>query len=239
MKTKLLSKNIQKTIVFISVVFFITGLANATIPCDPPTGYPTLSAEVINSSRVKLSWNDVLDEDGYYIYRKESGDPSYGDPIGTVYEDVTSYIDDEGLEPLTDYDYYVAAYNECDENDSDPVLVTTSRSPIVIFVDDDANGNDDGTDLVPGIVQTADFILEVEEERSNPASANQRDNGGHTDVDVPPIERECQKGGDDLGYNPVDDNLPASSSCSSHCLQRSFIHCLYLLRIQLSQGSNV
>ena len=73
-----------------------------------PPADPTNLALTATTSSLDLTWDDVADEDGYYVYR--SADNVSFSQIGSVGGDVTSYSDNSmSLETL--YYYYVVAHN--------------------------------------------------------------------------------------------------------------------------------
>lgn len=84
-----------------------------------PAAPDSLTAEAVSSSSVQLTWNGVGDAAHYDVYR----DFEY---IGEA--SVPSYTD-TGLEPDTEYDYYVIAVNSYGESQaSDIASVTTSAA---------------------------------------------------------------------------------------------------------------
>ncbi len=94
--------------------------AQVTLTCpsgspDPPTG---LQAVATGSHEVRLTWNDVADEEGYRVRRR-------GFPLGDVAADTTVFTDDT-VGPGTEYCYTVASLDECDgESTSLEACVTT------------------------------------------------------------------------------------------------------------------
>jgi len=81
-----------------------------TPPCGTPPSAPTnLTASVISTTEVSLSWTDASDnEDGFKVERKESGG-TYSE-IKTLSAGTTSYSD-TGLSPNTTYYYRIRAFN--------------------------------------------------------------------------------------------------------------------------------
>lgn len=78
---------------------------------DPPIIDPpqNLLAEQNNAGEIALTWTDVSAiEDGYVVERSESMDGSYIQ-IASLPADATSYTDNTGLVPGTEYFYRVAA----------------------------------------------------------------------------------------------------------------------------------
>jgi chitodextrinase len=88
-----------------------------TDPTGSPPADPTgLSATVLSSSSIYLSWTDnSSDEDGFDIYRSLSSGSGYSE-LDTVGANVESYTDD-GLDPDTTYYYRVYAYNSYGDSD--------------------------------------------------------------------------------------------------------------------------
>ena len=79
-----------------------------TLPVPPST--PTnLTALASSNSQIHLSWDDVVDESGYRIYRAPSIMGSYS-LIDSTLAEVTSY-ENNGLVAATQYCYKVKAYN--------------------------------------------------------------------------------------------------------------------------------
>jgi hypothetical protein len=94
-----------------------------TMPPYPPSN---LSATVVSSVQLDLSWTDNSNlEDGFRIERKTGADGSYSQ-IDTVTSNITTYVD-VGLSSNTTYYYRVKAYNAFGESDySNEAAATTS-----------------------------------------------------------------------------------------------------------------
>jgi fibronectin type 3 domain-containing protein len=78
---------------------------------EPPTG---VTAKVLSSDSISVSWNPVRGAIGYYVYRAESA----SGPYSWLVSDTTATIctDREGLSPATIYYYKVSAYNSAGES---------------------------------------------------------------------------------------------------------------------------
>ena len=87
--------------------------ANVALPACPvtaPTAPSNLTATVVSSTEINLSWTDNSnDEDGFKIERKAGAGGTYVQ-VGTVGVGVTSY-QDSGLDGNTKYYYQVYAYS--------------------------------------------------------------------------------------------------------------------------------
>ena len=92
-----------------------------------PATPANLSIDVVASNCLKLSWDNVAGEDGFYLYR--STDDGVSDPyakVATLDADVLVYWDRE-VAPATQYYYKVSAYNGDGESSlSSSVNDTTS-----------------------------------------------------------------------------------------------------------------
>ncbi len=76
----------------------------------PPVAPVLTSADYENES-VSLTWIDNSSlETEYRVYRRKSGEPAFK-LVKTVSQNATSYTDDSGFESLTEYQYFVEAYN--------------------------------------------------------------------------------------------------------------------------------
>ncbi|MBU1115315.1 MAG: fibronectin type III domain-containing protein [Bacteroidetes bacterium] len=83
-------------------------VSQSSVP--PPTLPDRVSAFVVSSSEITVSWDDeTSNEDGFKIYRSTSSGGSYTQ-IGTVGANVTTYSS-IGLAASTTYYYQVSAYN--------------------------------------------------------------------------------------------------------------------------------
>jgi 1,4-alpha-glucan branching enzyme len=88
---------------------------------------PELTSVSENASKVALTWVDnSLIETGYDIYRRKGGEPFV--LVGQASSGSVSYNDSKTLEPLTDYDYFVAAKNLVSFSTSDTLSITTSQN---------------------------------------------------------------------------------------------------------------
>ena len=97
-------------------------------------GQPTgVVATAISSKRVDVVWLDNSDnEKGFEIWREESSLGNWAQ-IGTVGAGVTSYTDQSGLLPETEYGYEIRGFNDYKESDfSDAAFVTTKAVTYMI-----------------------------------------------------------------------------------------------------------
>lgn len=86
---------------------------------NPPAS-PTNLALTASVDDLSLTWDDVADEDGYYVYRS-TDDVNYSQ-ITTLAANSTSYTDNS-VQLLTTYYYYVVAYN-ADGNSANSATVS-------------------------------------------------------------------------------------------------------------------
>ncbi len=96
-----------------------------------PISPTELTATVISTTQVNLSWTDKsTNETGFKVQRK-TGSGAYAD-IATVNKDITTYSDN-GLTPATTYTYRVYAYNSTGASLSytNEVTVTTFGSAVL------------------------------------------------------------------------------------------------------------
>jgi hypothetical protein len=101
-----------------------------------------VTATGISDSEVRLTWHDVAGEDGYRI-RRDDGSPTWP-VVGTAGANATTFVDDDGLDPETDYRYVVCSYAGTSEFCSGSVTGTTLADgvllPITVVVDDRDGG---------------------------------------------------------------------------------------------------
>ena len=85
---------------------------SAAFSATTALGMPTagLSATAQSASEISLSWSAVADATHYKLYRSETGVGSF-DQIGDDIIGATDYVDDDGLEANTSYDYELEACN--------------------------------------------------------------------------------------------------------------------------------
>lgn len=94
-----------------------------------PAAPSNLSAEVVSSSRIDLSWKDNSDnEKGFKIERK-AGKEDYKE-IADVGPNTKTYSDTKGISPGISYTYRVRAYNNIGHSSyCSPVSVVTGTAP--------------------------------------------------------------------------------------------------------------
>ncbi len=100
-------------------------------PPSAPTGLTAEANAVIGFGKIKLTWNrnDEADLAGYRIYRRLSGETSFGSPIGVRPPSQTSYTDTD-LQVDTTYEYAVSAYNTLSqESDLSSIVSATPYYP--------------------------------------------------------------------------------------------------------------
>jgi len=118
----------------------ITAL-KAAAPSDPTN----LSASV-SGDDVSLTWDDVQNENGYYVYRSTSTGSSQSDysKIATLNADDTDY-NDTALADGEQYYYRVSAYNDTGESGLSNEVPPTTELPAPSGASITVNGDDDIT----------------------------------------------------------------------------------------------
>ncbi|MCI2082062.1 MAG: fibronectin type III domain-containing protein [Bacteroidales bacterium] len=91
---------------------------------------PTLNA-IITESGIRLTWTMSSNEDvmGYNIYREESSETTNPEKIAIVSASSAKIYDDNDVEPLKTYTYYVSAYNSGGESASNKETLTAPSLP--------------------------------------------------------------------------------------------------------------
>lgn len=86
----------------------------------PPAAATALLAEWVGAKRAILVWQDnAVNEEGYKLYRN-------GEELSnSIPADASTYLDEEGLMPNTEYAYVLVAYNVDGEATSDTLRITT------------------------------------------------------------------------------------------------------------------
>lgn len=83
----------------------------STAPCAPPPAPQGLSATALSGTLVRLTWQDVLDdEESYQIDRREKGQTTWT-PVGAAAQNYTEFID-RHLDWGQEYEYRVLAVND-------------------------------------------------------------------------------------------------------------------------------
>ncbi len=166
---------------------------------NAPTG---LSAAVISSSQINLSWTDNSNNETIFKIERKTGSGGTYSQIGTVGANVTTYSDNNGLLPGTTYNYRVKANNFVGDSapsnevpaTTPPITITitspldtsTINRPDVVVKGPVTNttGNETGV-TVNGIVATVYngqfFVNHVPlTEGSNTITVTATDTGGYT-----------------------------------------------------------
>lgn len=98
---------------------------------------PTNVTASRTSSSIIISWDAVLESDGYRVYRKAQGETSFS-CIGSIFESTNISFEDTGIIATLSYSYYVVAFatvfNEdfWQEVESGPSSVVTISAPSVL-----------------------------------------------------------------------------------------------------------
>jgi hypothetical protein len=102
--------------------------AQATTLDAPPSIPTNLSAQVLSQTEIKLTWNDVSDnEQGFKVQRKQ-GTGAWAD-VQTLGAGITTWTD-TGLTKKTTYSYRVYAYNAVGNSDFSNVATATTKDSI-------------------------------------------------------------------------------------------------------------
>jgi hypothetical protein len=110
-----------------------SAVASATTLAPSTPGAPaSLTATVISSHQINLSWPDVSGEAGFKVERSPDGATGWAQ-IGTTASGVLSYSD-TGLSPGTAYYYRVRATNAAGDGPYSPVAGATTTA--ALFADD-------------------------------------------------------------------------------------------------------
>ena len=94
-----------------------------TVAASRPPAPATLSAKVLSSSQIQLTWSNVSGEDGYWIERSRDG--KTWTRVAVTAADVTTFTD-SGLSARTTYYYRVQAYNTAGASAYSPVAKATT-----------------------------------------------------------------------------------------------------------------
>ena len=104
----------------------ITTQATVTGSVPQPPNAPVLQAQAISHSQIDLQWNDLANETGYRLERRQ-GTGSWSE-ISTFTANVASYSDT--VAPATQYSYRIRAFNDAGASAySSEVSATTPATP--------------------------------------------------------------------------------------------------------------
>jgi len=115
----------------------VTGILDTTAPLPPsPPAIPqNLSATVMSSTQINLSWGSVENATGYTVYRDDVNIGSINEPNYNNYD----------LEPSTTYEYEIAAYITIDNPSGRSELISaTTQGNDGSPPPPDDGGSDDG-----------------------------------------------------------------------------------------------
>jgi fibronectin type 3 domain-containing protein len=119
----------QSTNYFVDVVF--EGHAPT-----PPSAPSNLTATAVASSRIDLTWTDVVGENGFRVERSTDNGVSWI-VVGSTPQNITTFSN-TGLTPSTTYTYRIVAFNG--GGDSAPSPTATTRTPVPGPVPDTPSG---------------------------------------------------------------------------------------------------
>ena len=92
----------------------------------PPLEIPLwITAECLSYDQIELIWKNILNEDGYTVYRNTINDSSSAIVVGGKSANLTSFID-KGLSPETTYYYWVKSYNQNGQSGFSPFATATT-----------------------------------------------------------------------------------------------------------------
>jgi len=98
---------------------------NPPLPDYPPPPVTGFTADAITSIQINLSWNDVITESGYKIWRSTTQNVFPATPLVILPDNTTAYSDTTA-DPCTDYYYRIVAYNTFGES---PFVDTAESTP--------------------------------------------------------------------------------------------------------------
>ena len=102
-----------------------------TNACTPPPAPEGLSATALSGTLVRLTWQDVLDDEtSYQIDRRKKGESSWT-PVGATAQNYTEFVD-RYLEWGQEYEYRVLAVN--DYGGTPGTLVSIQTYPYGVFI---------------------------------------------------------------------------------------------------------
>ncbi|HCC08002.1 MAG TPA: chitinase [Clostridiales bacterium] len=127
---KCFKRYVAVILAFVMIITSFTGVTEA----GKPTAKNVLAAPTslittnVTKDEIDLKWNSVTNAAGYRVYGATSSDISYK-LLSTVY--AASY-NHTGLQPSTDYWYYIVAFNKFTVSiESNHVKITTEALPVI------------------------------------------------------------------------------------------------------------
>ncbi len=137
------SKIIAAGTVLIVLVIVAAFSAMSIVQAKSVADVEKIAVTDTGAASVKLKWKKVSAADGYYIYQSPAGEQNY-EKVATVEGERTVEGTVENLEQATEYDFYVTAYKDSQDNvESKEVTVLTVctkplKQKIVSFTSEDA-----------------------------------------------------------------------------------------------------
>lgn len=127
-----MTKKIKKRYFVLMAFFVMMVLASGCIKTKTKPGAPSnLVAIAISHRGIQLTWQDNSDnEDGFRIACNLYGGSTYYE-IGDLPANTTSFVH-SGLDPLETFSYYIQAYNDVGEANSNEVEATTLSGVIIL-----------------------------------------------------------------------------------------------------------
>lgn len=104
-----------------------SNIASATT-LKPAIGVPDVTAEALNTSSIKVTWNEITGAQDYNIYRSLTENDGYK-VVGVVDATEKTELIDTGLDHSTTYFYKVAAYDGVDMGEQSAPASATTKTP--------------------------------------------------------------------------------------------------------------